>query len=236
MSSGDDTELSLPIDALVGRSIGGLAGQKIRFRPQLFWQEILPEHAATPDLEFHCHLATGRNFGRIAAGKDVAAHGAFARSMAKAVPEADVPPDEARLVGRALREAATYASGSAESLRHLLTSCHCTVTVLPAALCECARHGHVEAVKVLLAAGAVPTTQSDGKTALHISCEAGHEEVASALIAAEPATLYAVSDALGGRTALEVARDNDLGPLARRLEALGRSVASQEACDGRNHS
>ena len=29
-----------PIDALLGRSVGGLGGQKLRFRPQLFWQEV----------------------------------------------------------------------------------------------------------------------------------------------------------------------------------------------------
>ena len=29
-----------PIDALLGRSMGGLGGQKLCFRPQLFWQEV----------------------------------------------------------------------------------------------------------------------------------------------------------------------------------------------------
>lgn len=46
----EDMMSSLPIDALLGRSPGGLGGQKLRFRPQLFWQEVLPEHAASSQL------------------------------------------------------------------------------------------------------------------------------------------------------------------------------------------
>ena len=80
---------SPPIDALCGRSPGGLAGQKLRFRPQLFWQEVLPEQAASADLEFHCDMATGRNFAKVPSEKSIASDGGYALSVAKAVEDGD---------------------------------------------------------------------------------------------------------------------------------------------------
>ena len=98
-----------PIDALLGRSVGGLGGQKLRFRPQLFWQEVLPEHAASSCLQFHMDWSSGRNFARQPGDAEVPSNGGYARSVARAV-EGSVPEAEARLVGRALREAVRVAA------------------------------------------------------------------------------------------------------------------------------
>ena len=57
---------------------------------------------------------------------------------------------------------------------------------------------------------------------LHVACEVGNEQVARALIAAEPACAYASSAMLGGRSPLDICRENDLGSLARRLEAFAK--------------
>jgi hypothetical protein len=163
---------NLPIDALLGRSPGGLGGKKLRFRPQLFWQEILPEHAAAASLQFHCDMESGRNFARLPVGDTAAAaSGGFARSVAVAVADGEVDAEEARLVARALREAATHEG----PLMHLLSSCYCTRDALGPALLEAARHGNLENVQLLLHAGASAAAQpaDENKTALHVACEAG---------------------------------------------------------------
>ena len=46
--------------------------------------------------------------------------------------------------------------------------------------------------------------------------------MAKVLVAADPECISCASRALGGRTALDVARDNDMGGLARRLEQYAK--------------
>ena len=226
----------LPIDALLGRSVSaGLGGRKLCFRPQLFWQEVLPEHAVSSSLQFHCDLASGRNFARLPAraGSDgavaeVAATGSYARSVARAVADAEVPDaEEERLVGRALRETVQRCGDGddvAVAMTHLLCSCYCSRCALEEALCEAAKHDRPRAAEVLLAAGARPNAQPEGlgKSALHVACAEGAEAVARLLVAAEPTAAHAPAPSLSGRTPLQVARDADLGGLARRLEQYAR--------------
>ena len=119
----------MPASALLGRSVGGLGGRKLTFRPQLFWQEVLPEHKCSSTLQFECDIETGKNFARLPVGDAVPADGSYARSVAVAVPAPDVPPGEASMVERALREAATFA-GSATPLQHLLSSLYCPAAAL----------------------------------------------------------------------------------------------------------
>lgn len=119
-----------PIDALLGRSVGGLGGQKLRFRPQLFWQEVLPEHAASSCLQFHMDWSSGRNFARQPGDAEVPSNGGYARSVARAV-EGTVPEAEARLVGRALREAVRVAAVRVAAVRTVqLRQCGYTLTML----------------------------------------------------------------------------------------------------------
>ena len=181
--------------------------------------EVLPEHAASSSLDFTCDFASGKNFARVPTDTNYAADDRLTRSVACAVAEHDVDEGEAALVTRALREAATFA-GSATPLMHLLCSCYCPVAALQPALVEASRNGHVDGVRLLLDARAAPAAQPDGKTALHVAVEAGHEDVARVLVRRGPTALRAPSSALGGRTPLDVARDNDQAALARRLEAL----------------
>ena len=197
----------------------------MRFRPQLFWQEVLPEHMVSSSLQFHCDLGSGRNFARQPGGGEVASDGGYARSVACAVPDGEVTADEARLVGRALREAAQLAGEDATPLRHLLSSCYCSTAAITEALCEASRQDHAEGVRLLLAARAEPLAQPAGKTALHAACEAGHEAVARLLVQAEPAAVGASGEALGGRTPPQVARDADLAGLARRVEAYAKEYS-----------
>lgn len=211
---------------LDGRSIGGLSGRKLTFRPQLFWQEVLPEHAvADPgSLQFECNMSTGRNYCRVPSARDVAADGAYARSVARCIADAECPCGEEALVARALREAATFA-GDAAPLQHLLSSTYCTRAALQGALQEACRANHVGGVELLLHANADIRAQPGGKTALHVACEQGCEEAARALVRADADALR-VASALDGRTPLEVARDLDFGSMARRLVALSCAATS----------
>ena len=79
--------------------------------------------------------------------------------------------------------------------------------------------GAPEIAEILLTAGAALRPFDDGRTALHAACASGHEAVARALVAAEPSALAARTRS-SDQTPLELARANDFGPIARRLEAL----------------
>jgi len=109
-------------------------------------------------------------------------------------------------------------------VQHLLSSCYCPLAAVELALCEAAKQGHTEGTRLLLAAGAAPCAQpvGVGKSALHAAAEAGHEAVARLLVRADPQAVHARSEALGGRTPLQVARDADLAGLARRVEEYAR--------------
>ena len=76
---------------------------------------------------------------------------------------------------------------------------------------------------LLLKAGADPRAKPQGKTALHVACEAGHEEVARALLAADPASISSECTHRG-RTPLDLAREADLLSLAKRLEAFANEL------------
>ena len=128
----------------------------MRFRPQLFWQEVLPEHIADASLQFEADFASGKNYARIASGdKTYAADGALARSTAVALEDVGADAPDAEAVGRALRAAVTW--GDPAKLRHLLSSCYCGVPHLGGALHEAAARGEQECIEVLLSAKAKPT-------------------------------------------------------------------------------
>ena len=194
----------------------------------LILSSLIRSHIIPTRQEFHCDMASGRNFARLPTGKDVAADGSFARSVAVAVADFDVEDaSESRLVARALREAATHEG----PLMHLLSSCYCTQASLGPALLEACRHGNLENVHLLLHAGAQAAVQPPGenKCALHVACESGHEEVARALVSSDPSCVHCQSSALSDRTPLDVARDNDMGGLARRLEQHANECAGRRA-------
>ena len=119
--------------------------------------------------------------------------------------------------------------GDGAAVQHLLSSCYCPLAAVELALCEAAKQGHTEGTRLLLAAGAAPCAQpvGVGKSALHAAAEAGHEAVARLLVRADPQAVHARSEALGGRTPLQVARDADLAGLARRVEEYARECEEE---------
>ena len=77
---------------------------RFRFRPQMFWQEVLPEHGTSratqtthltladalssltvvdSSLQFEADFSSGKNYARIASDKNYSSDGAHARDEAK---------------------------------------------------------------------------------------------------------------------------------------------------------
>eukprot|EP00656_Telonema_subtile_P009345 TRINITY_DN14393_c0_g1_i1.p1 TRINITY_DN14393_c0_g1~~TRINITY_DN14393_c0_g1_i1.p1 ORF type:complete len:243 (-),score=60.26 TRINITY_DN14393_c0_g1_i1:360-1088(-) len=191
------------------------SGSKILFRPQLFWQEVLSSQMAERGLDFRLGIG-GKNYARIMGAAEVPEDSAYALSCAKCVDPCASPGDEP-LVDKALREAATW--GDPVAVRKLLCSCYCTPASTGAALGEAAAMGFVDVVQVLLNAGARPTMRPNGKTALHRACEEGQEQAARALIQASSSWGEVLVLTVGGeKTAFELAKDLDMGGMAKRLE------------------
>lgn len=207
---------------------------KVHFRPQLFYQRVLPEHiVSTVDCEIRLDTSTGDTWARLKVKTDteVSADGEYARSCAVMVPDADSPGDEAA-VAAVLRAASTW--GDVGRIQAILSSCYCTARCCSEALAEASACGHDEAVKSLLTAGApLFQTARTGKSVLHLACEAGHEAVAKRLLC------HAAEEKQGGgldllsrcddtgRTAIEVAVASELGAMARRLQKYGQELETQ---------
>lgn len=200
---------------------GALGPGKFLFRGQLFWQELLKEHVATTQLEFRIGMGEdSRNMARIPSSSGPFADMArellsdndpFLIQSAICVPEGR--DDEAEVAG-VIRSAASW--GDQIRLRRLLASCFVPASACDSALCEAASHGHEDIVKELLRAQASPNAADIGaKAPLHFACEQGHEGVARLLLDGR-ADLDGVDRQ--GRTPCEIAREADLGMMAKRLE------------------
>eukprot|EP00658_Telonema_sp_P-2_P025541 TRINITY_DN20291_c0_g1_i4.p1 TRINITY_DN20291_c0_g1~~TRINITY_DN20291_c0_g1_i4.p1 ORF type:complete len:197 (+),score=36.88 TRINITY_DN20291_c0_g1_i4:124-714(+) len=176
-----------------------------------------PSHMAERSLEFHLGLGESKNFARIAGGAEVDKDSAYALNCAVCVDPRDSPGDE-QIVEEALREAATW--GDPVAVRKLLSSCYCTPATTAAALGEAAAMGFCDVVALLLKAGSRATMRANGKTALHRACEAGQEEAARVLIQSVSSEDQAMCLTDSGKTAFELARDQDMCGLVRRLEAF----------------
>mmetsp|Transcript_6104 Transcript_6104/g.13892 ORF Transcript_6104/g.13892 Transcript_6104/m.13892 type:complete len:432 (-) Transcript_6104:163-1458(-) len=198
---------------------GALGPGRLLFRGHDFWQELLPEHVTRAGLEFHVALDTGRNLARKpskrhdrkpeALVEDDPAYLAAARCIPNSEPSQE---DEAEME-KAVKAACSW--GNRTRLRRLLVSCFVPSRCCSGALCEAAGRGHEEIVSELLRAGVAASSRDAGKTALHFACEQGHEGVARQLLDAK-ADLRATDSS--GRTPCELAREQDLGMLAKRLE------------------
>lgn len=213
---------------------GSLGPGRFLFRGQLFWQQLLEEHVATNQLEFRIGLGDDpRNFARIPSSSSHHA-GAALEPLADedpfliqaAVCVAQGREDESEVMA-AVRAAASW--GDRKKLRVLLASCFVPARACGPALCEAVARGHEDVVRELLRARVSPAATDGagaaaaGKTPLHIACEQGHEPVARLLLEGR-ADMGSTDTA--GRTACELAREVDLGMMAKRLE---RDFAAEAA-------
>eukprot|EP01047_Picozoa_sp_COSAG01_P038694 COSAG01_NODE_3155_length_6492_cov_3.966995_10_plen_265_part_00 len=218
-----------------------LSATQMYFRPALFWQPLFDEHVADAGLAFSLDVSTGGKRARfvpasgapeLEAGDPARLEAALAAAVV-CVPDADARGDEAAVAAK-LRAVATW--GDVELVRRVLRSCWVTKRVATAALVEAAARGLADVCAVLIAAGAAPggpKAAADwipSKTAFHCACENGHEELAALLLASMSERCEVEvrvgggggsgGGGGGGLTAVELARQADLGGVARRVQAL----------------
>jgi hypothetical protein len=225
-----------PLQAVVLSSdehvVGGLSTEQAKrllpdgkrlFNPSFEWDEILSEHVVPAGLEMRKDLGTGKRYARLnpRAATTQAKYGATGSREAN-INGAEYCQSDAAAFAKQLNDAATW--GRTDIMRGLLNAntTACAVDFLSRPLCEASARGHVEICEMLLSVHADPLSRgvSQGVTPLHRAAGEGQEEVLNALliscIAAGRTEALALKDDLG-RTCLEVARENDFGPMASRV-------------------
>jgi hypothetical protein len=201
------------------------------FRPSLIFQQMLDEHVADAGLEFSLDVSTGRNCARFISDVKIEAGSSryqeISRAQLRLVPESQGRNDSEAVKKHLL---AAGAWGDSSKLEHLIRTCWVTPSIANEVLVEASQGGSADVVRLLLDAGASPDfsmAQLDGKTALHVACEAGHEELAALLIPRMTAAGIWCKTRSTGCTAFDLLRRAELSGMARRLEALVPPEAAQ---------
>ena len=194
-----------------------LGPDQLFFKPCLVYQKLLDEHVVDAGLELRVDMTTGLKEARFNGGINITDEYRMRSILDRQLKCIDDNDEHAFLgdgptVARRLAAAASW--GDASLTTYILRTCYVTVGQASEVLYAVAGQGGApEVVDVLLRAGA-ELRPFDGRTALHAALANGHEEVAAALVAS--ATPEVVT------TALQLARANDFGPIARRIEARMR--------------
>ena len=191
-----------------------LGPDQLFFKPCLVYQKLLDEHVVDAGLELRVDMTTGLKEARFNGGINITDEDRVRSILDRQLKCIDDNDEYARMgdgptVARRLAAAASW--GDASLTTHILRTCYVTVGQASEVLYAIAGQGGApDVVAVLLRAGA-ELREFDGRTALHAALGNGHEEVATALVAAASPDVVS--------TALQLARANDFGPIARRIEA-----------------
>ena len=194
-----------------------LGPDQLFFKPCLVYQKLLDEHVVDAGLELRVDMTTGLKEARFNGGINITDEDRVRSILDRQLKCIDNTSEHAHLgdgptVARRLAAASSW--GDVPLTTWILQTCYVTVGQASEVLYAVAgQGGSPDVVDVLLRAGA-ELRQFDGRTALHAALGNGHEEIASALV--DAATPDVVT------TALQLARANDFGPIARRIEARMR--------------
>ena len=194
-----------------------LGPDQLFFKPCLVYQKLLDEHVVDAGLELRVDMTTGLKEARFNGGINITDEDRVRSILDRQLKCIDDNDEYARMgdgptVARRLAAAASW--GDAALTTHILRTCYVTVGQASEVLYAVAgQGGSPDVVDVLLRAGD-ELRPFDGRTALHAALANGHEEVAAVLV--DMATPDVVT------TALQLARANDFGPIARRIEARMR--------------
>ena len=197
-----------------------LGPDQLFFKPCLVYQKLLDEHVVDAGLELRVDMTTGLKEARFNGGINITDEYRMRSILDRQLKCIDDNDEHAFLgdgptVARRLAAAASW--GDVALTTWILQTCYVTVAQASQVLYAVAgQGGSPDVVEVLLRAGA-ELRQFDGRTALHAALSNGHEEVATALVA------FATPDVVS--TALQLARANDFGPIARRIEARIRPAS-----------
>ena len=191
-----------------------LGPDQLFFKPCLIYQRLLDEHVVDAGLEVRVDMTTGLKEARFNGGINITDEERMRSILDRQLKCIDDNSEYARLgdgptIARRLAAAASW--GDVALTTWILQTCYVTVGQASEVLYAVAgQGGSPDVVDVLLRAGA-ELRPFDGRTALHAALGNGHEEVAAALVA------FATPDVVAD--ALQLARANDFGPIARRIEA-----------------
>ena len=191
-----------------------LGPDQLFFKPCLVYQKLLDEHVVDAGLELRVDMTTGLKEARFNGGINITDEDRVRSILDRQLKCIDDNDEYARMgdgptVARRLAAAASW--GDAALTTHILRTCYVTVGQASEVLYAVAgQGGSPGVVDVLLRAGA-ELRSFDGLTALHAALGNGHEEIAAALVSAATPDVVA--------TAVDLARANDFGPIARRIEA-----------------
>ena len=197
-----------------------LGPDQLFFKPCLVYQRLLDEHVVDAGLELRVDMTTGLKEARFNGGINITDEDRVRSILARQLRCIADDDEHARLgdgptVARRLAAAASW--GDVALTTWILQTCYVTVGQASEVLYAVAgQGGSPDVVDVLLRAGA-ELRQFDGRTALHAALGNGHEEVGNALVAAASPDVVT--------TALQLARANDFGPIARRIEARIRPAS-----------
>ena len=196
-----------------------LGPDQLFFKPCLVYQKLLDEHVVDAGLELRVDMTTGLKEARFNGGINITDEDRVRSILDRQLKCIDDNDEYARMgdgptVARRLAAAASW--GDAALTTHILRTCYVTVGQASEVLYAVAwQGGSPDVVDVLLRAGAELRRFDKDRTALHAALSNGHEEVATALGAAASPDVVS--------TALQLARANDFGPIARRIEARIRA-------------
>ena len=206
------------------------------FRPAWFYQRVSAWHVCDAGLEFKLDFGSDDNLARLCTRgpglvepAGLAERAALRRTRARVVEVEDERGDAAAVAER-IRSAAE--GNNAMGVEYTIRTCFASARMCAPALMVAAKNGYFDVARVLLDAGIPPDVllpERRGKRPLHIACEQGHESVARVLIEALPSAADDMDDS--GFTPIELARRNDMGGVARRLDALRASLAAKRRVD-----
>merc|ERR1712194_572594 len=114
-------------------------------------------------------------------------------------------------------------ANNAKLVRALIATCFYDSASMSPALLEASAKGYADVVDVLLAGGMatadpVAIDAKEGQSALHRAMTNGHEEICTKMIDALPSAEAARPKNKQGLDPFEATREEDLGPVAKRLE------------------
>ena len=161
---------------------GGFPRGKLMFRAQPFWQQLREDHIAGGGIEFKMGMDDGINFAKLKTKVEVEPDSSYAQSCVKVVSDSSCKGDT-DAVSSVLRE--FVASNDTSQISYIFQSCFVTQKAASASVCEACKLNQIEALKLLLKAGSLPTSKLSGKPALHFAVENGSEDAALMLITSE---------------------------------------------------
>ena len=204
---------------------GPLGPEQFYFKACLIHMPLQKEHVADGGLEFRINMETGKNTARAPVQFDVepgsARHAEIMERQLRVIDDADERVNQGDGESVRRRIAAAAAWGDVELLGTLLRTCYVSQSTADAVLFEVASTGGgADVVELLLRAGASGAAPlAKGRTALHAAMNSGHEECAAAIVAASPSRAATAKQDDAGQSAVDLARANDFGGVARRIGA-----------------